>query len=84
MLNIKELTLEELIVRQKEGHEKNKELAASNVLKIAERAAIATGTEKTRLEALVVLHENYHSNLLAVTEEQLIASANEKFLKLNN
>ena len=80
----KEFTLEQLIVREKEGHEKRKELALNNVQKIEQRAALATGDEKTRLEALVVLHKNNHSNLLAVTEEQLVASANERFSKRNN
>ena len=84
MANRKEITLEELIVKEKEGHEKRKELAGNNVLKIMERAAAATGSEKARLEALVVLHKNNHSNLLAVTEEQLVASANERFSKRNN
>ena len=84
MTNRKEITLEELIVKEKEGHEKRKELAGNNVLKIMERAASATGQEKERLEALIVLHKNNHSNLLAVTEEQLIASANERFSKRNN
>jgi hypothetical protein len=81
MENRKEITLEELIVKEKEGHEKRKELAGNNVLKIMERAAEATGEEKARLDALVELHKNNHSNLLAVTEEQLIASATEFYNK---
>jgi hypothetical protein len=81
MENRKEITLEELIVKEKEGHEKRKELAGDNVLKIMERAASATGKEKVRLEALVVLHKNNHGKLLAVTEEQLIASATESYNK---
>ena len=84
MANRKEFTLEELIAKEKEAHEKRKELAGNNVLKIMERAAVATGSEKERLEALVILHKNNHSNLLALTEEQLIASANERFSKRNN
>jgi hypothetical protein len=81
MVNRKEITLEELIVKEKEGHEKRKELALSNVQKIEQRAAEATGEEKARLEALVVLHKEHQAQLKKVTKKQLEASAKEKFEK---
>ena len=83
MVNRKELTLEELVLKEKEGHDKRKELAASNVQKIEQRAAQATGEEKTRLEALVVFHKEHEANLKKVTKKQLEASAKEKFEKQN-
>jgi hypothetical protein len=81
MTNRKEFTLEELIIKEKERHDKKKEIAGDNVLKIMERVALATGSEKERLEALVILHKNNHGKLLAVTEERLIASATESYNK---
>jgi HEAT repeat protein len=81
MTNRKELTLEELIVKEKEGHEKRKEFAANNVQKIEQRAAEATGDEKTRLEALAVLHKKHQAQLKKVTKKQLETSVKEKFEK---
>jgi hypothetical protein len=81
MKDIKELTVEDFIAKEKEMHEKKKEIALANLKKIEERAAVAKGEEKVRLKSLVTLHTNNKLSLDSVTDEELERIAKDKFDK---
>jgi hypothetical protein len=77
----KEMTLEELIIRETEMLEKNKQTTNSHIEKLTVRHTYAVGDEKIRLQSLIELHQNHLSNLES-TDPVVIAT--EKFQKLNS
>jgi hypothetical protein len=77
----KEMTLEELIAKETEMLEKNKQTTNSHIEKLTARHADAEGDEKSRLQSLIELHQN-HLSILQSTDP--VVSATEKFEKLNS
>lgn len=76
---IKDLTLEELIAKQQENKAKKLAQNAENIAKISARAAAASGAEKARLEALLVVHQAHKAEVEA---SDPVAIATERFNKL--
>lgn len=81
---MKEYTLEQVLSSEIERVAKEKERNLENIQKLEARAAAAVGDEKTRLEALVVLHQGQKAVLDNITPEVIEQRAQERFEKLSS
>ena len=75
----KEITLEELIVKQQEAKAEKLSRNAENIAKLQQRVISASGAEKARLEDLVKLHQSQTAEIEA---SDPVAIATERFNKL--